>query len=236
MTNLRDKCQISPDNTAVVLPVYNSSRHLKSLISKLLEYVSPKQIIAVDDGSIDDSAELCSNLGIHLIRFQENRGKGAALWAGMQKAKDLGYKFAFTIDSDEQHNPQQIPVFWQQQQKENSDLILGKRSFKVQDMPWQRICSNRLTSFIVSITVKRDVYDSQCGYRLYRLSLIHDLEIVSQRYQFETEIILKLCKENIKISHVAIDTIYGDETSHIKHGRDIYNFVKLIFSYWLGKI
>jgi glycosyltransferase involved in cell wall biosynthesis len=221
-------------NTAVIIPVYNSERHLRSLAGKLQEYFPLSQIIAVDDGSNDASAELCHDLGMHLLRFPENRGKGAALAAGFQEASVLKYEFAFCLDSDEQHDPCHLPAFLTKQQETDAGLVLGFRQLTTKHMPFSRICSNKLTSFIVSLTIRQRIKDSQCGYRLYRLADLAGLPLKSTRYQFETEILLKLAGKKVNIAEVPVSTIYGEETSHIHISRDIWNFIKVVINYWFS--
>ena len=223
------------ENTALILPVYNSDKHLNSLISQLLEHFPANQIIAVDDGSGDNSAQICNNQGITLIAFEQNRGKGAALLAGMKNAWQAGYKFAITIDSDEQHKPSHLPEFITRQLQTKAAMVIGKRDFNPRIMPLPRIWSNKLTSFMVSITVGQKVADSQCGYRLYYLKPVMDMNLVSTRYQFETEIILKMARAKYLIADTDIDTVYGEEISHINHLRDIRNFIIILISHWLHK-
>ncbi|MCF7912484.1 MAG: glycosyltransferase family 2 protein [Candidatus Cloacimonetes bacterium] len=219
-------------NTALILPVYNSARHLPILIPQLLEIVPPHQIIAVNDGSQDDSANICRNLQVNLLNFDHNQGKGAALLAGMKHAQKLGFLFAFTLDSDEQHNPRHIPQFLSSQNSIAAGIVLGKRKFDSSLMPWQRICSNKLTSFLVSIAIRKKISDSQCGYRLYYLEPIMQLNLKTKRYQFETEILLKMADLSYRIAETDVDTVYGNETSHINHLRDITNFVKILGAHW----
>lgn len=223
------------DNTAVILPVYNSEKHLNPLITQLLEHFPANQIIAIDDGSSDNSARICRSTGITLIAFEQNRGKGAALLAGMKNAFKAGYKFAITIDSDEQHKPCHLPEFITRQQQTKAAMIIGKRDFNPRIMPLSRIWSNKLTSFMVSITVRQRVADSQCGYRLYYLKPVMDMDLVSTRYQFETEILLKITRAKYLIADTDIETVYGEETSHINHLRDIKNFINILLSHWLHK-
>jgi glycosyltransferase involved in cell wall biosynthesis len=220
-------------NTALILPIYNSARHLPVLIPQLLEFFPTSQIIAVNDGSQDDSAAICRKLQVTLIEFDQNQGKGAALLAGMQKASQLGYLFAFSLDSDEQHKPSHIPQFLQKQNDSGAGMVLGKRVLKTPLMPWQRICSNKLTSLMVSLTLRQKVTDSQCGYRLYCLEQITQFHLKSERYQFETEILLKMATAGYQLAEVTIDTVYGTETSHISHLRDISNFIKILVAHWL---
>ncbi|HOD53493.1 MAG TPA: glycosyltransferase family 2 protein [Candidatus Cloacimonadota bacterium] len=217
------------DNTLVIVPIYNSMEHLDQLFREISSYIPLNQIIAVDDGSSDQSSALCENAGVRLISFKKNKGKGAALKAGFEYAIQNAFEFAFTIDSDLQHSPHSIPRFFRKQNYTMADLLIGKRDFSFRKMPFMRILSNSITSAIVSLISGQKVYDSQCGYRLYRLDKLRNLHIHSDRYQYETEIILKMSNHLCKIDYVSIATIYNGEVSYIRSFRDIMNFIKVIF-------
>ncbi len=215
-------------NTAIVIPVYNSEKYLDELITKILYFFPKENIFAIDDGSSDNSAEICSSFGINLSKLSQNSGKGSALKKGFEEAIMNDFVFAITLDSDLQHDPNQIPVFIKKQNEKEADLIIGKRNFSIKKMPFPRICSNTLTSFVVSLVTGYKIYDSQSGYRLYNLNLIKNLKFVSEKYQFETEIILKFAKLKAKIDFVKIETIYKGQKSYISHFRDIMNFIKIV--------
>ena len=223
------------ENTVIILPVYNSERHLTPLMKSIEAYLPAKQVIAIDDGSNDNSAQICKSLEMNLISFEINKGKGAALQAGLIKAAELGYDFAFCLDSDQQHDPAHIPAFLKKQNDTNAGVVLGFRQLTPKYMPLARICSNKLTSFMVSITTGKWIKDSQCGYRLYRLHDLKNLKFKTSRYQFETEILLKLAVKKTIFAQVPISTIYGEETSHISHLRDIKNFIKVILNHWFKR-
>ena len=218
-----DKSQI-----AVIIPIYNSAKYLTELFSRISNYIPMQNIIAINDASHDNSAEICENSGINLINFSHNRGKGAALQAGFQEAIAKGFSFAISIDSDLQHKPEDIPNFLKKQAESKADMVIGKREFSFQTMPWARIFSNSTTSKIVSIASKQKIYDSQSGYRMYKLAPLTKMNFISERYQFETEVILKFSKLNCTFAFVPIDTIYNDEVSYISHFRDIWNFIKIV--------
>ncbi len=219
------------ENTAVIIPIYNSVEYLETLFNRISTYIPRSHIIAVDDGSSDHSGHLCEQLGVKLISFPKNRGKGSALQAGFDEAIQAGFDYAFTIDSDLQHLPESIPRFFRKINAVSADLIIGKRDFSIKKMPFPRILSNQICSLFVSLLSAQRVYDSQCGYRLYKLEKIKKLKLKSTRYQYETEIILELSRYLGKIDYVCIDTIYDGEKSYISHVRDIKNFVKLMTKY-----
>lgn len=215
-------------NTAVVVPIYNSEKYLLELFMRITEYFPSRNIFAVNDASEDNSKKVCKKIGVNLIDLKANCGKGNALQVGFKAAAEKGYKFAFTIDSDLQHKPEDFPNFMQKQNNLDLKLVIGKRDFSHKKMPFHRICSNTLTSWIVSRASKQKILDSQCGFRLYNLEILEGMKFQTKRYQFETEIILKIAKKNGKIGFIPIETIYDGQVSYISSIRDIKNFVKIV--------
>jgi hypothetical protein len=95
-------------------------------------------------------------------------------------------------------------------------------------MPIHRIWSNTLTSWVVTRASEQKILDSQCGFRLYNLLILEGMEFQTKRYQFETEIILKIAKKNGQVGFTPIDTIYDGQESYISGMRDIKNFIKIV--------
>ncbi len=215
-------------NTAVVVPIYNSEKYLPELFTRIMEYFPSRNIYAVNDASEDNSVNICKNSGVKLIDLKVNIGKGNALQVGFKAAIEEGYKYAFTIDSDLQHKPEDFPNFMQKQNELDLELVIGKRDFSNNKMPFHRICSNTLTSWVVSRASKQKILDSQCGFRLYNLEIIEGMKFQTMRYQFETEIILKVAKENGSVGFTPIETIYDGQKSYISGMRDIKNFIKIV--------
>ena len=216
------------ENTAVIIPIYNSEKHLSELLQKILIFFSKENIFAINDASNDNSKVICEKFHINLINFTKNHGKGAALQTGFKKAIENKFAFAFSIDSDLQHQTEDFPKFIKKQNTDFSDLVIGKRNFSIYSMPFPRILSNFITSNIVSFVTQAKIYDSQSGFRLYNLGLIKQMHFHSMRYQFETEIIFKFAKKSAKFSFVPIETIYNKEKSNISYLRDIKNFINVV--------
>lgn len=215
-------------NTAVIIPIYNSEKYLPELFNRVSKYFSIKSVFAINDASIDNSAEICKNYDLNFADIEENRGKGNALQVGFNLARKAGFKFAFTIDSDLQHEPEEFSKFLEKQNQEDFQLVIGSRNFGRKHMPFQRIMSNKLTSWVVSKTSKQKILDSQCGFRLYDLQILKGMDFQTKRYQFETEVILKIAKRAGKIDFVPIETIYNGQESYISAIRDVRNFIKIV--------
>lgn len=215
-------------NTAVVIPVFNSEPYIDELLKRILKFFPKEQVFAVNDASTDKSQFRCELAGVNLININQNTGKGNALIQGFNTSRKEGFIFAFSIDSDLQHKPEDFPAFLQKQNEEEADLVIGKRDFSREKMPFPRICSNATTSKIVSMFTQQRILDSQSGFRLYNLEIMNDLKFRSKRYQFETEVIIKIAKAGGIIDFIPIETIYDGQVSHISHLRDIKNFVNIV--------
>ena len=220
------------NNTAIVVPAYRAAHHLPALFARVEQVCGLERMYVVDDGSGDDTPDVCRSHGVRLVRHEENQGKGAALRTGLRQAHADGWQWAVTLDADLQHEPESMPRFLARQRATGASLVYGRRCFSRKVMPWPRIASNRLTSLMVSLTCRQRVHDSQCGYRLYRLEPLAELSFRTSRYQFESEVLFKLAKIGARFSFVPIRTVYGDEQSHIRHLRDIANFIGVLLDAW----
>jgi glycosyltransferase involved in cell wall biosynthesis len=214
-------------NTLFIIPVYNCAMHISELLYKINNIVNDAQILCINDGSVDNSLEIIKQHNVKYIDFQVNRGKGYALKTGFEYAKKNGYLFALTLDSDMQHDPAVLKLFFIAQKKENADIVIGFRKFNFHNMPKARVLSNYITSSIVSCIVKENILDSQSGYRLYKLDKFNATDDYNDRFQFETEILFNYKKKKAKIAYIEIPVIYNSENSNISHLRDITNFIKV---------
>ncbi|MBN2460813.1 MAG: glycosyltransferase family 2 protein [Candidatus Cloacimonetes bacterium] len=221
--------QADYDNTAIIIPVYNCDPYLRKLIEEVSVFIPMRSIFIINDGSTDNSERICLETGANLISFPDNRGKGAALRAGFAQALGEGFIFAITIDGDRQHEPSLVPDLITTQQKTGAQMVIGRRRFSLNDMPLPRILSNAITSFLVSMLVGSRIYDSQSGYRLYDLRVYRQLQLTADKYQFETEIILKYGRRQGRFAFVPMATIYNGQISYISHFRDIGNFLRIIW-------
>ncbi|MCL2065113.1 MAG: glycosyltransferase family 2 protein [Candidatus Cloacimonetes bacterium] len=223
------------ENTLIIIPVYNCEKHLHELFDKIKSISNECNILCVNDGSKDNSLHYIKQYKIKYIDLGRNRGKGYALKMAFLYAKRKGFEYALTMDADLQHDPSLIPNFIKTQNVFKADLVIGFRNFSFKNMPFARVFSNSITSSIVSFASKKKVLDSQSGYRLYDLSFFDENEIKTNRYQMETEILLKYIQKGAKIYHTEIPVIYNDEKSNISHFRDIVNFIKVIGSQYRFK-
>ena len=212
-------------DTAILIPSYNSNKQLDQLIKKIKDKLN-NQIIVLDDGS-PNPIKINYN-DISLIQNEDNMGKGLSLQRGFQFAKQKGFKNVITMDSDLQHNPDELSLFLDVQ--DDVDFVLGYRE-RDASMPISRKFSNWITSKIISSLTKITIKDSQCGYRRYSLSAIENFDYTETGFQFESEILIKAINEKSIVEQVKVSTIYDkNNKSYIKHFSDTIKFIRLIIN------
>ena len=126
-----------------------------------------------------------------------------------------------------QHNPKSIPALLSG--LDNFDLVVGNRLKDLSGMPFQRIMSNKLTSFLLSKKTGLKIIDSQCGFRAFSRKVLLNVQSRSNGYEAESEIIILAARAGFKIGFVEVQTIYGNEKSKLNPVKVIFGFIKVLF-------
>jgi len=218
------------EKICIVIPAYNAGSTVHQVVTGALKHVS--KIIVADDGSEDNTAEVASQAGAEVIPIDRNQGKGHALKLLFEKAIEDGYEAVISMDADAQHDPDDIPNFINTHEKYPEDLIVGSRMHEKDKIPRGRYNSMHIARFFISLAANQFIEDTQCGYRLYPLSLIKKLHLTSDRYVTETEILIKTGDSGATIRPVRISTIYGEtNVSHFRPLLDIDAITGYVISY-----
>ena len=232
------KIDFKPENwqtdVYILIPAYNASHQLLQLIPSLLSLVPRNRIYIVNDGSNDNTDEICSSFNIRCLSRRKNEGKGAALKIGFSYLIERGAQWIITMDADGQHAVEDIPSFIGMiKQYPHAGIIGGARKLTPGSMPIARVFSNRITSLFLSLICQRKILDSQCGFRLYSTELLNGISLHYKRFEMESEIILKNCFSGFQIFFVPIQTLYCSDQSHISHVKDIIRWIRAVFNIWL---
>ncbi len=221
-----------PDNVFVCIPSYKAALMLDRFIFDLLKKVPAEKIIVIDDASKDATDQICLKYKVTCLTHIINMGKGAALRTGFNHLIGTGNaSWALTMDADGQHAISDIDRFLDYIKRNPSTAIcVGYREMCIGKMPFMRILSNQITSGIMSTYCRQPIRDSQCGYRIYSLSFISSISIEYNRFEMESEVLLKAAATKQHIGFIPIQTLYLDGTSHISHFYDTIRWVRAVTS------
>lgn len=176
------------------------------------------RVIVVDDGSQDKTAELAKLAGAQVLVHPQNMGKGAALKTGFQAARDAD--IIITMDSDGQHEADQIPRLLDPLLKGEADVVNGSRYLNgngdTETPAYRRVGQNVLDT-ATNISGKINVTDSQSGFRAFAGHTIPVFRFHSHDYTIESEMLIEAAKAGLRIVEVEISATYGEESHHKKN-------------------
>ncbi len=213
----------------VIIPAFNAARTVGDVVRGALKYIP--HVIVADDGSNDRTADFASQAGAEVVSIGSNKGKGNALKVLFNKASDEGYSAVISMDADGQHDPEEIPRFLAAYQKCRDCIIVGTRMHEKEKIPKARYNSMHIARFYVSLVANQFVEDTQCGYRLYPLSIVQGVKLVTGKYVTETELLMKAGDMGKRIEFVKIKTIYGENGSHFRPVTDVTLITAYVVSY-----
>jgi len=215
---------------AAVIPAYAEEKHIGDVVRRTRDKID--NVLVVDDGSNDKTAERAREAGAEVIVHPQNRGKGESIKTGLRHWLDRQLEWIFILDADGQHRPEEIERFVSAAGSASKPkLILGNRMNDVSSMPFVRRAVNRYMSKKISRVCRQDIPDTQCGFRMLHRQLIPDLLDGADRFEYETEMLIIASRKGLRIDSVPISTVYSDEVSSIHPVRDTLRFFKLMRRY-----
>lgn len=210
----------------VIIPTYNNGKTLERVISEVSRKTG--NIIVVNDGSADNTMEILNRFdSLKVISYQINRGKGFAIRKGFELAYSEGYNYAITIDSDGQHDPEDIDAFLSLAGQGSDILITGDRNLAARDLSKGSRFANRFSNFWFRFLTGIKLNDTQTGFRLYPLDSLKGMKFFSGKYEFETEILVRAAWRGIKIGSVPVRVYYPPKNERVSHYRFFSDFFRI---------
>jgi glycosyltransferase involved in cell wall biosynthesis len=207
--------------TVAAMPAYNEEQSIAKMILGCKKYVD--EVIVVDDGSTDTTAEIAEALGAHVVRHKVNRGYGAAVRSCFETAVEMCVDKLVIIDSDGQHNPADIPRLLKPLNN-GIDLVIGSRfcGGNVQNIPAYRKLGIKVLDLVTNAIGEIKITDSQSGFRSYGKRAIDSIVIVGDGMSAGSEILLQIKPNDLKVEEVGISCTYdltdASTENSMRHG------------------
>jgi glycosyltransferase involved in cell wall biosynthesis len=209
--------------TVVLIPVYNEEPHLVGLLRRLRQVYSG-DVLCVDDGSKDRSADLLRSLQgpqTRVILEPINRGYGATLLRGFTEVVAEGYDYLITMDSDGQHRPDWIPRFFRE--IPNWDVVSGSRYHSEIDGNGVAPADRRRINFEVTNLINQitdfSITDAFCGFKAYRVEALKRLDLSESGYAMPLQFWIQAKVFGLRVTEVPVSRIYDDPNR--KFGGDL---------------
>lgn len=230
---------------SIIIPTLNPSDALVKLVNQLGGSYKFREIIIVNDGSdvsCDEIFEKISGLSYcRLLHHPRNLGKGAALKTAFMDylSRNPDGIGCVTTDDDGQHTVEDIRRIAAAFEEDPASLHLGCRNFSGDDVPWKSKFGNNLTRSIFRLLAGVNVADTQTGLRAIPTEVMKDsLAIRGNRFEFETEMLLRAWDKNIDFREMTIQTVYLNNNSgtHFHPVKDAARIYRVIFAHVLKQL
>ncbi len=220
---------------SVVIPAYNEGHAIGGLVEAIRGIAGQQaEIIVVDDGSTDATADQAAAAGAVIVRLGSNQGKGAALRRGFEESAGT---WVVTIDADGQDDPDDLPALLEAA-RNGADLVIGSRfvgTLHDGAISPLNALATRAFNTLINVLFGASITDSQAGFRCFSSELLAKLGSVATEYEIETEMLLLSLRAGATVVEVPVNRYprSGGDTSfsRIRHGfRILGTIVRCRFS------
>lgn len=216
------------------IPAYNEAKTIADIIRSAKRYVN--EVIVYDDGSMDNTDEIAKAAGASVIRSLFNKGYGVAIKILFQAAKEKNADIMITLDSDGQHNPDQIPAVLEPILKDGFDIVIGSRFLNDSDrqkVPAYRSFGVKTITRFTQAASYNNITDAQSGFRAYNKIALSKINLFEQGMAVSTEILLRAKEKNMLIKEVPVTIEYNvlNPSTHnpLSHGiSTLYSIIQFI--------
>lgn len=216
------------DGVWLAIPAYQEARTIRALAQAALEQ-SPN-VMVVDDGSTDGTADQVRDLPVTLLVHPHNRGKAASLRTAFAHALSRQAACVISLDGDGQHDPADAPLLLAAWRRNPSCIVIGSRLHDKSQFPIARWRANRFACFWISWAAGHPIADSQSGFRAYAgevMRIALGPRVRGGRFTFESEVLIEAARQGHRTLAVAIPGRYP-VNARASHFRPVWDITKIV--------
>jgi glycosyltransferase involved in cell wall biosynthesis len=212
------------------MPAYNEGNYIGTMVLNTRQYVD--EVIVVNDGSTDNTAEIARLAGAEVVQHPRNRGYGAAIQTIFAEARKKDPDILVILDADAQHDPQEIPNIIKPI-RDGYDFVIGSRRKQSGSIPLYRRFGQRLILRSVSVLSRNRLTDSECGFRAFSRKAIATLDLRENGMAISAETVAEAIRKNLKVTEVPISVRYNKDSSTLNpvtHGFGVFTRILVMIS------
>lgn len=217
----------------IVMPAFNEG----GVISETIASVKPwlPNVVVVDDGSSDDTAELARYSGAHVVCHAINLGQGAALETGIRYAVLHQAERIVTFDADGQHLPGDIEMLLRTARDKRADVVLGSRFLgRASNIPLSRRLLLRLATAYTRSTTGLALTDAHNGLRLFNRNAAEQMRLRQNRMAHASEMLVRLGSSGLRIVEAPVNIVYTDYS--LAKGQGLLSSFDILWDLWLSRL
>jgi len=217
----------------VIIPARNESQAIGGIIARIKNCLPEADILAIDDGSTDSTAEIVRSSGATVIPLVFNMGYGVALQTGYKYACGKGYEYIMQIDADGQHDPNWLKDILRELMSGETDVVIGSRYLKKGSYqpPFLRRLGMKFFAFLTSLIIGQKISDPTSGLRGFRRAVLKFL--VSDYFPVDypdADAIIMMHRYGLKIKEIPVIMRPGSGKSMHSGLRPLYYVFKMLLS------
>jgi glycosyltransferase involved in cell wall biosynthesis len=228
---------VSRDRIAFIVPAFNERASLPGVVSDLRAHYPTAEIIVVNDGSTDDTAEVAESLGVTVLSLPFNLGIGSAVQTGLLYASRSDAEVAVQFDGDGQHFAGEVAKIIEPLRRGEADAVIGSRfvSGSSYRPPLMRRVGIGIFSWVNSLLVRRRLTDNTSGFRAYNRKAMEFLAVDYPHDYPEPESVVTLIRSGFRLVEVPVQMrVRAAGRSSITLLRSIYYMAKVLTATLIG--
>ena len=216
-----------------VVPAYNEEKTIREVVSRLRGFVD--EIVVVNDGSKDKTAEIIKKLNVTVVTHEKNKGYGGSIRSGFQKGLEIGGDVFILIDADLQHDPKEAGRLINFLIKNNCDVVLGSRFLEnTSKIPLYRSLGIRMFTLMTRIIIGIKITDAQSGFRAFnRKAIEKTVNFSSNDMGASIEMLYLAKKSGLKIMEYPITCSYENVEYSVPPLRHGLQLIKILLKLYL---